>query len=931
MSRLSSSFKSLFSHESRAQRRQTLSFLLGGRVRMSHMTGVVPRSTSGMRGFMIGIGSSAAALAFVTIYKRTDLQVLRPLIESCPTFIRDDDLPPIGFELQASLPHLETLVGEELRQEYAERELTAAVRVKSTEDVVKVVEVARSRKIPLITTYHSDEEPQEVLAGAVLLDLSHMNKVLHIHEEDGDIICQAAALCEDVNRRLKDEGVHLVLPFDASRGTIGSMIESGYARGDTSWLLNITAVLPNGQVIKTQRRARKSAAGLDTTNLFLGTEGTLGIVTEVTLRLAPMVPSQIGIAQFDDAKSAVAAMTDLLHGPECSHIRWVKFVDDNAIRTFNSSQKTPLPARNTLLFRFEGSDPAIRHAAATTKSVLRKHTVGRATFAIPEPGVAEIWEQAARPIRLSADRRVRQTNVSVPVSHLPELLSQAKVYFENANIKAGWVGHLKDGNFRSTIYLDGDEDPAEVNAAIVGLVHRVLALDGSCTGENGVGPNTMDYLIEELGPGTVQLMRTIKAAVDPDNIMNPHKSFSSKKAYEVHLKSNRKHTAVYCPVQGCEFVHYGGRTSGFGMHFSTAHPGMRVSKDEWMTHWLESPKHVACSKGCTVAFESAHALSKHMQLVHGNLNDLAPGRIGIDTGDLTPGNGKHATEKDKNNDESSLRHVVGSGPYSYMCIACPARFMIKYDLQWHSLVKHPHLHKALVDVGGLPRCLFCKSTRKFKKHSDVQQHVLSQHCDVAPSLQVRPIDQTRVEIGTTAGEASVHAEIIKDEVTSSAVDANEVLVFESPSHAAKHETPISSPAMSAISLSSSFSDSIVFVSDYEPEFNESSGPEDHANGRKKNFPADAIPSNHDAHADLCSSSPETTLKVPTAGTTSEENTRHDQPSVKGLADVPRKVAQASLEQKTSPAPLLLLCGVRHDRSVEDAWLSIVREAHLYPA
>ncbi|KAG8813857.1 hypothetical protein FRC19_002137, partial [Serendipita sp. 401] len=225
------------------------------------------------------------------------------------------------------------------------------VRVMSTEDVVKVVNIARKYRIP-VTAYSGGTSLEGHFSGVripfrrkakeltisnqyqgspggICIDISGMNKILEIHEADSDVVVQAGVKWEDLNHALADKGIPLFFPLDPGPGaTIGGMISTGcsgtnavrYGTAKGEWFLNITVVLPNGEVIKTRRRARKSSAGFDTTKLFIGAEGTLGIVTEATLRLTPKLPTSVAFAQFPDVSSAVSAVTEVLQSPMGAHI-----------------------------------------------------------------------------------------------------------------------------------------------------------------------------------------------------------------------------------------------------------------------------------------------------------------------------------------------------------------------------------------------------------------------------------------------------------------------------------------------------------------------------------------------------------------------------------------------------------------------------------
>ncbi|KAH8107142.1 D-lactate dehydrogenase cytochrome oxidoreductase [Cristinia sonorae] len=420
---------------------------------------------------------------------------------------------------------------------------SVAVRVKSTEDVVKVVAVANKYRIPIVA--YSGATSLEghysgVGSGSICLDMSGMDQILEIHEADGDLICQSGARWEDINHTLKDKGIPLFFPLDPGPGaTIGGMIGTGcsgtnavrYGTARGEWFLNVTVVLPNGKVIKTRRRARKSATGFDTTKLFIGAEGTLGIVTEATLRLAPVIPTKVAMAQFPSVDSAVSAVQELLNSPDGPHIQCVELLDNKMMEAINAAGlvSRSYPVSDSLFLKLQGTEASIRQTAETVQRIVKKHGSTKFQFAESDEEAAEIWENRKYALMSTITAggegaRVWTTDVCVPVSHLPELVYETKKDLESVGLnKTTIVGHVGDGNFHALIGFNNDEELSKVSDAVHRLVHRAIALDGTCTGEHGVGLGKKEYLYDELGEDTVELMKTVKAAIDPLNIMNPGK------------------------------------------------------------------------------------------------------------------------------------------------------------------------------------------------------------------------------------------------------------------------------------------------------------------------------------------------------------------------------------------------------------------------
>ncbi|GBE86673.1 D-lactate dehydrogenase [cytochrome], mitochondrial [Sparassis crispa] len=420
---------------------------------------------------------------------------------------------------------------------------SVVVHVQSTDEVVKVVNIARKYRVPIVPYSgatslegHFSGYP----TGDICLDMSAMDKILEIHESDGDLVCQAGARWDDINHILAEKEIPLFFPLDPGPGaTIGGMIGTGcsgtnavrYGTAKSEWFLNITAVLPNGKVIKTRRRARKSSAGFDLTKIFIGAEGTLGIVTEATLRLAPVVPSKVAMAQFPNVENAVSAVQEILNTPHGPHIQCVELLDDNMMAAINSAGlvSKSYPVSDTLFFKLQGDEAAISATARAVQGIVARHSGSRFVFAETDEEGAELWENRKYALTSTLasveGSRCWTTDVCVPVSRLPELVYETKKDLAQSKLQSTIVGHVGDGNFHALILFKNDDELKVVGDAVHRLIRRAIALDGTCTGEHGVGVGKKEYLIDELGEGTVELMRTIKNAVDPLNILNPNKLY----------------------------------------------------------------------------------------------------------------------------------------------------------------------------------------------------------------------------------------------------------------------------------------------------------------------------------------------------------------------------------------------------------------------
>ncbi|KAK0225129.1 FAD-linked oxidase-like protein [Armillaria nabsnona] len=421
---------------------------------------------------------------------------------------------------------------------------SVVVRPSSTEDVVKIVNIAREYRVPIVVSSGAtslEGHFSGVPTGSICVDVSGMDKIIQINEADSDLVCQAGARWEDINRTLKEDGIPLFFPLDPGPGaTIGGMVGTGcsgtnavrYGTAKAEWFLNLTVVLPNGEVIKTRQRSRKSAAGFDTTKLFIGAEGTLGIVTEATLRLAPRLPTKVAMAQFPSIDKAVDAVQEILNSPYGANFQCVELLDNNMMDAINKSGviEHTYPVSDTLFFKIQGSPESIKLAAKEAQAITKKHSSSQFVFAKTDEEADDLWRNRKHALTSSIayagpSAKCWTTDVCVPVSRLPQLVAESKKDLEEAGILSTIVGHVGDGNFHALLLFKNDDDLGKVSDAVHRIVHRAIALDGTCTGEHGVGVGKKEYLIEELGEGTVELMKTIKNAVDPQNLLNPGKLY----------------------------------------------------------------------------------------------------------------------------------------------------------------------------------------------------------------------------------------------------------------------------------------------------------------------------------------------------------------------------------------------------------------------
>ncbi|KAK0491347.1 FAD-linked oxidase-like protein [Armillaria novae-zelandiae] len=412
----------------------------------------------------------------------------------------------------------------------------------STDDVVKIVKIATKYRMP-ITPYSGatnlEGHTRGHHSGGICVDLSGMKKIMEIHEADSDMVCQPGIGWVEINDTLEEKGIPLFFPIDPAPGaTIGGMLSTGcsgtnavrYGTSKAEWFLNATVVLPSGEVIKTRRRSRKSSAGFDTTKLFIGAEGTLGIVTEVTIRLAPVLPTSVAVVQFPDVRNATEAVREILN--QGVGIQCIELVDSEFMRATNiyGQSKRKWPEKDGLFIKLQGhTQQSIMESAKVVKKVAEKHSGTGFEFAKNGKEAADLWTDRKNAyfsgLALIPGAKGWTTDVCVPVSKLPDLVYQTKEDLKNLGLVTSIVGHVGDGNFHALILFNNEEEHAKTKQAVSRMVKRAIALDGTCTGEHGVGIGKKDYLIEELGEGTVELMKTIKRAIDPLGLFNPGKLY----------------------------------------------------------------------------------------------------------------------------------------------------------------------------------------------------------------------------------------------------------------------------------------------------------------------------------------------------------------------------------------------------------------------
>ncbi|MVA17510.1 FAD-binding protein [Agrobacterium vitis] len=411
------------------------------------------------------------------------------------------------------------------------------VFVESAEDVKTVVRICTQHKVPMVPFGVGSSLEGQVNAahGGISIDFTRMDTVLEVNAEDLDCTVQPGVTREALNTYLRDTG--LFFPIDpGANASIGGMA-STRASGTNAVrygtmkdnVMALTVVTANGEEIRTAHRARKSSAGYDLTRLFVGAEGTLGVITSITLKLQG-IPEKIGggVCAFADVKSACDAviMTIQMGIP----VARIELLDAMQVRACNAYSNLSLPERPTLFLEFHGTEQTVALQAEQFAAIAEEYGAEDLRFTSDPQERAQLWK--ARHNAYWAGRALApelaglSTDVCVPISRLAECVAETQADIAETGLLAPIVGHVGDGNFHLLILFDDKdaENVDKVEAFMARLNERALAMDGTCTGEHGVGQGKMSYLEAELG-GSLDVMRQVKRGLDPDNLFNPGKIF----------------------------------------------------------------------------------------------------------------------------------------------------------------------------------------------------------------------------------------------------------------------------------------------------------------------------------------------------------------------------------------------------------------------
>ena len=450
--------------------------------------------------------------------------------------------------VENALPALSTLLGERLSTAPAVREHhghdesgfqtvppDAVAFAHSTEEVSEIMQICARHKVPVIAygTGTAIEGHVQALRGGVCIDLSQMDRILQVNQEDMDCTVQAGVTRLQLESHLRDTG--LFFPVDpganASLGGMAATSASGtnavrYGTMKEN-VLSLRVVMADGRIIQTGTRAKKSSAGYDLTHLFIGSEGTLGIITEVTLRLHGLqeaISSAVcGFPSVDDAINMV-----ILTIQSGIPVARIELLDALMMQAINRYSKMDYPEQPHLFLEFHGSEASVREQAEAVQGIASEFNGSDFTWTTRSEERNRLWKARhdAYPsaLQLQPGTRAITTDVCVPISRLAECIRETRLDIDRASMPIVMLGHVGDGNFHLAIlpHPDRPEDVEEAEALNHRLVRRALAMDGTCTGEHGIGQGKIQFL-EEQNPEGVVLMRQIKQTLDPDNLLNPGK------------------------------------------------------------------------------------------------------------------------------------------------------------------------------------------------------------------------------------------------------------------------------------------------------------------------------------------------------------------------------------------------------------------------
>ncbi|THX73779.1 FAD-binding domain-containing protein [Aureobasidium pullulans] len=417
----------------------------------------------------------------------------------------------------------------------------AVVYPKSTEEVSEIAKICYKRKIPIVPYSGGSSLEGNFSApyGGFCIDFAFMDKILALHDDDLDVVVQPAISWMKLNEDISHSG--LFFPVDPGPSAmIGGMTGTNCSGTNAvrygtmkDNVLNLTVVLADGTIIKTKRRPRKSSAGYNLTGMFIGSEGTLGIVTEITLKLQ-VIPQETSVAvvTFPTIRDAASAASKIIKAG--IPIGAMEIMDEVQMSVVNKSKSTKKVWREvpTMFFKFSGTKAGVKENVGLVKDLSKQCKSIDFEFTADADEQKKLWSARKESLwsMLSlrkGDEEVWSTDVAVPLSRLPDIIEVSKREMDELGIFSSALGHVGDGNFHECIMYNG-KDPEEkkkVEECVTRMVDRALEMEGTCTGEHGIGLGKKKSLIKELGLDTIGVMQKVKLSLDPHWLMNPGKVF----------------------------------------------------------------------------------------------------------------------------------------------------------------------------------------------------------------------------------------------------------------------------------------------------------------------------------------------------------------------------------------------------------------------
>eukprot|EP00820_Chromera_velia_P015852 Cvel_6082.t1-p1 / transcript=Cvel_6082.t1 / gene=Cvel_6082 / organism=Chromera_velia_CCMP2878 / gene_product=D-lactate dehydrogenase [cytochrome], mitochondrial, putative / transcript_product=D-lactate dehydrogenase [cytochrome], mitochondrial, putative / location=Cvel_scaffold293:11678-15404(-) / protein_length=517 / sequence_SO=supercontig / SO=protein_coding / is_pseudo=false len=460
----------------------------------------------------------------------------------------------LGERLSTDEGHLEDH-GKEASGYAARSNPQAVAFPESTEEVSGIMKICNDHKIPVVPYAAGTSLEGHTIAthGGLSISMQNLDKVLSINKEDMDIVVQPGVGWMELNDILEPYG--FFLGVDPGPGAqIGGMcgtrcsgtkaVKYGTMKDQ---VVSLTVVMADGTVVKTGQRPKKSSAGYDLARLFVGSEGTLGVVTEAVLKVRNIPEcTEVAYVSFDTVRQATDTVIQILQ--RGIQMGGIELLDEVMVKAVNEYSGTKLPVSPLVLFKFVGAKEHVRHDVKVVGEIVKQHTNNPYRWAEDEKERKEVedsrkvalWAaQAQRP-----DRQVMTTDVAIPISRMADCIAETKADLDKSPLYAPLVGHVGDSNFHVFILFNPDDPTEDEEAHRLNhrMVDRAIAMEGTCTGEHGIGTGKKCYLENELGKPAVDLMRKLKRALDPNNILNPGKVIS------VSASAEESHRQAGCPV-----------------------------------------------------------------------------------------------------------------------------------------------------------------------------------------------------------------------------------------------------------------------------------------------------------------------------------------------------------------------------------------------